>query len=500
MTPTAEQQTKRLIDYFPVQMNVSGQTIVFCGGQMDVLAKVRLMLKTTAELIVFSPQFCDGLLNLSDKARLTLIHRPVRKADFTDAVLCYIGMQDDAELQRSKGLAAQHNIPVCVIDNKLESDFLTPALIDHAPVTVAIGSEGYAPVLVRKLKALCEELIPAQTGQLAVYSAGLRAFARRVPEGYKRRAFWSAFFDDIGPSVLDYIPGDEVQGRLEAEAAVLARNLADTGYANTMTARPQVHFISAGPGGADLMTQRAVRILRDADIILYDRLVSADCLEFCRREADMIEVGKTGYGGHQAENWAQQDIDRLLVSSALSGGRVVRLKAGDAGLFSRLDEETEALSKAGISFAVVPGVTTASAMAAEMGVSLTKRGRNRELMFLTGHQLDGFAEHDWRRLGKDGAVTAVYMGKRAATWIQGRLMMFGASPQKAVSVAVNVGTRQADWHICTLSSLARVCSHLADGPVLILLGLHPHPASPAARKAVWHDHKPSGQTEEELVL
>lgn len=500
MTDTAEQQTKQLIDYFPVQMRVSGQKVIFCGGQGDVLAKVRLMAKTSAELVVVSPQFCDGLLNLSGNKRLTLEQRTVRDADFTGAVLCYIGMQNEAEMQRIKALAARYNLPVCAIDNKPECDFLTPAIIDHAPVTVAIGSEGYAPVLTRKLKAMIEELIPSQTGQLAVHAARLRPFARCVPEGVKRRAFWSAIFDHIGPAVLNNTQKKMVQARLAAEAAELVNSLTEGEGGDVLSARSQVYFISAGPGGADLMTQRAVRILRDADIVLHDRLVSPDCLELCRREADVIEVGKTGYGQHRADNWAQQDIDRLLVSSALTGGRVVRLKAGDAGLFSRLDEETEALSNAGISFEVVPGVTTASAMAAEMGVSLTKRGRNRDLMFLTGHQLDGFAEHDWRRLARDGSVTAVYMGKRAATWIQGRMMMFGASPQMAVSVAVNVGTQQADWHICTLSALAKVCGQLADGPVLILLGLHPHPASSAAQKAVWHALELSGQKEEELVL
>ena len=500
MVVKKEQQAKRLIDYLPVQLKVSGQKIIFCGGQKDVLAKVRLMLKTSAELAVFAPRICEDLLRLSSHPRLTIIHRSVTETDFEEAVLCYISVPEAAELQRVKALAAGRHIPLCVIDNKPECDFLTPAIIDHAPVTVAIGSEGYAPVLVRKLKAVFEELIPSQTGELATYAGGLRSLAAQVPEGHKRRAFWSAFFEHIGPAVLSSTQTDDVQSRLVLQAGKLARELTQAGEDMPLNAKPQVYFISAGPGGADLMTQRAVRILRDADIILYDRLVSPDCLEFCRREAELIEVGKTGYSQHKVANWAQQDIDHLLVSSALGGGRVVRLKAGDAGLFSRLDEETEALSTAGISFDVVPGVTTASAMAAEMGVSLTKRGRNRELVFLTGHQLDGFAEHDWRQRAKNGAVTAVYMGKRAATWIQGRMMMFGASPQMPVTVAANVGTARADWHRCTLSSLSDVCGRLADGPVLILLGLHPHPESKAGKKAAQPPNKPTDQTEEELVL
>ena len=398
-----------------------------------------------------------------------------------------------AETSLSTACAARQHVPVCVIDNKPECDFLTPAIIDHAPVTVAIGSEGYAPVLVRKLKALFEQQIPTQTGRLAIHASGLRTIARLVPGGYKRRAFWSKIFAETGPAVLARSADQSVSRQLRAEALRLVQDLN-----NDTDKPPHVDFISAGPGGAELLTQRAAYLLRDADIILHDRLVSADCLEICRREAEVINVGKTGYASDQSANWTQQNIDQLLVSSARTGKRVVRLKAGDAGLFGRLDEEVEALSSAGVSFTVVPGVTAASAMAAEMGVSLTKRGRNRELTFLTGHQLDGFAEHDWRRLATEGAVTAIYMGRRASTWIQGRLMMFGASPDMPVTVARDIGGLAADWHASTLSELAEVSRYLPDGPVLILLGLYPHPASAAARCVKQHDK--DGFSDQELAL
>ena len=493
MTQVTDQHTQRLMDYFPVQMKVSGRKIIFCGGQDEVLAKVRLLIKTSADLLVFAPDFCEDLQRLSGHPRLRLVNRSPQDSDFAGAVLCYVGVEDDAELKQLKASAARQHVPVCVIDNKPECDFLTPAIIDHAPVTVAIGSEGYAPVLVRMLKALFEQQIPAQTGRLAVYASGLRAIARLVPGGHKRRAFWSRLFGQTGPAVLASSSDQMVPNRLKEEALKLAQDLI-----NDADQPPHVDFISAGPGGAGLMTQRAAHRLRDADVILHDRLISPDCLELCRREADVIEVGKTGYASNRSANWTQQDIDQLLISSARTGKRVVRLKAGDAGLFGRLDEETEALSKAGISFEVIPGVTTASAMAAEMGVSLTKRGRNRELTLLTGHQLDGFAEHDWRRLATEGAVTAIYMGRHAATWIQGRLMMFGASPDMPVTVARNVGRAAADWHACTLSHLAEISRHLPDGPVLILLGLHPHPASAVARRAEQHDYK--GLIHQELVL
>ena len=262
MTQTAEQQTQRLMDYFPVQMKVSGQKIIFCGGQEAVLAKVRLLAKTSAELAVFAPHFCDGLLRLSDNPRLTLIDRPLSAADFADAVLCYIGVETAAELYQVKALAAKRNVPVCVIDNKPECDFLTPAIIDHAPVTVAIGSEGYAPVLVRKLKALCEEQIPAHTSWLALQAPGLRHIARLVPEGYRRRAFWSRLFAQIGPEVLATTAKHQASSRLTAAARGLAHDLAHNlahnlahdlagdvfgGIISGSDKHPHVDFISAGP-------------------------------------------------------------------------------------------------------------------------------------------------------------------------------------------------------------------------------------------------------------
>ena len=183
-----------------------------------------------------------------------------------------------------------------------------------------------------------------------------------------------------------------------------------------------MHLVGAGPGDPELLTLKARRLLHEADVVIHDRLVPEAILELARREATIVEVGKNAYG----PSWKQADINALMVRHAQAGATVVRLKGGDPAVFGRLDEEIEALEAAGIAYGVVPGVTSASAAAAAIGQSLTKRGRNSSFRVLTGHDVDGFAEHDWRELAKPGATAAIYMGVKAATFLRGRLLMHGA--------------------------------------------------------------------------
>ena len=221
-----------------------------------------------------------------------------------------------------------------------------------------------------------------------------------------------------------------------------------------------------------------MKALDDADVVLHDRLVPAPILELCRREAILIETGKQGFG----PGWSQADINSLLIEKAGEGQKVVRLKSGDAGLFGRLDEEIAALDTAGLYYEVVPGVTAAAAAAAAMGVSLTRRGRNSTLTMVTGYDVKGYAEHDWKNLTRNGAVTAIYMGIRALPFIQGRLLMHGATGDMPVTLAGQVG-HPGEQIIAT--SLGRMIEDARAenlrGPVIIMLGLHPHQAEAQGR-------------------
>jgi uroporphyrin-III C-methyltransferase/precorrin-2 dehydrogenase/sirohydrochlorin ferrochelatase len=241
----------------------------------------------------------------------------------------------------------------------------------------------------------------------------------------------------------------------------------------------QVSFVGAGPGDPELLTLKARRALDEADVVIHDRLVPPPILELARREALLIDAGKEGFGAAMD----QAEINALIVTHARAGARVVRLKSGDATVFGRLDEEMDACDAAGVGFDIVPGITAASAAVAALGQSLTRRGRNGSVQFLTGHDMAGFADHDWMTLAQPGSVAAIYMGKRAARYIQGRLIMHGAERTTPVSVVENAS--RPDQRILA-TTLERLAQDLGDagitGPALTLYGLAPR----AAARAVTH--------------
>lgn len=233
-----------------------------------------------------------------------------------------------------------------------------------------------------------------------------------------------------------------------------------------------ITFAGSGPGDPDMLTLGVLRALQQADVVLHDRLVSPEIIALITGRR--IDVGKMGFGHHTP----QSDINARLVAEAEKGLRVVRLKAGDPTIFARLDEEIEAIQSAGLDFTILPGITAASAAAAGIGQSLTQRGRNASLRILTGHDVAGFAEHDWRSLAAPGQVAAIYMGKRAARFLQGRLMIFGAAPATPITVVENASRQTQRTLSTTLYDLANTLeeAHL-DGPAVILFGLCPREAA-----------------------
>ncbi|WP_425043798.1 uroporphyrinogen-III C-methyltransferase [Primorskyibacter sp. S87] len=238
-----------------------------------------------------------------------------------------------------------------------------------------------------------------------------------------------------------------------------------------------VDFVGAGPGDPELLTLKALRAFDAADVVLHDRLISDEILVLASASAELLDVGKAGFG----PSWKQEDIDALLVRLAAEGKRVVRLKSGDPTVFGRLDEEIEAVEAAGISWRIVPGITSASAAVAGIGQSLTRRGRNSSVRLVTGHDMKGFADHDWAALARPGEVAAIYMGKKSARFVQGRLIMHGADRSTPVTLVENASRPDQRVLAATLDNLPAI---LADagltGPVLTLFGLAPRDAVRAA--------------------
>lgn len=445
--------------HFPIFRDLRGRRVIVSGGGEVARAKLRLLLRTEARLQVFAEAPQDEIRALAAEGRLTLILRPLAEGDAQGAALVYAANADRAEDRRVAALARRDGVLVNVVDDLEASDFITPALVDRDPVVVAIGTEGAAPVLARGLKARIEELLPQTLGPLARAAAAFRPAAESLPPGAPRRAFWARFFDREGPQVL--VQGDAAA----ALPALLAEIQAEA------PAPGRVVFVGAGPGDPELLTLRARNRLHEADVILHDRLVPQPILDLARREALFVETGKSAF----APSMPQAEIDALMIGHARRGAMVVRLKSGDPGVFGRLDEEIAALDAEGIGWEIVPGLTSAAAAAAEMGRSLTRRGRNRSVTFITAQDTAGLAEHDWRALAQPGAVTAVYMGLRAARFVQGRMLLHGADPATPVTAVENAGRPGRRSVTTTLATLPEALKRDGlKGPAVLFLGLDPH--------------------------
>ena len=456
------------MDHFPVFMAVAGRRIVLSGGGDAALAKLRLILKTTANISVFATDAAPEIHAWAAAGKLTLIQRALEPGDAMCAVLFYAANEDDIEDARVAAIAHADGAKVNIVDNLGDSQFITPAIVDRDPVVVAIGTEGAAPVVARKIKANIEAQLPASLGVLARIGKTFRHAVDVLPMGAKRRTFWSDFYFDAGPKAVE----------TDGEAAVIPtlETLLDT-HIMTREKAGHVDLVGAGPGDPELLTLKARNALDKADVVIHDRLVTPEILELARREATLIDAGKQGFG----RAMKQSDIDAMIVEHALKGHHVVRLKAGDPTVFGRLDEEIDACDAAGVTWRIVPGITAASAAVANIGQSLTKRNRNSAVRLITGHDTKGYADHDWKALAAPGEVAAIYMGKKSARFIQGRLLMHGADPATPMTIIENVSRTDQQIIATTLAELEPTLTRAQlKGPAITFYGLAPRAAMDAA--------------------
>jgi uroporphyrin-III C-methyltransferase/precorrin-2 dehydrogenase/sirohydrochlorin ferrochelatase len=454
----------RAMQHFPIFLAVAGRRIVVSGGGETALAKLRLLMKTEGHLTVFSPDPSPDIERLAADNHLRLVRRAMDHGDALCAALFYAANDDATEDARVAAIAHADGALVNIVDNLTDSAFITPSIVDRDPVIVAIGTEGAAPVLARAIKTDLEERLPVTLGLLARIGKGFRALAEKLPHGRARRDFWADYYFAAGPKAVDTHGAEAVQPALHR---LLDRHLARD------AAQGHVDFVGAGPGDPDLLTLKARKALDAADVVIHDRLVTSEILELARREAILIDAGKEGFG----TSTAQDDINAMIVDHAARGLHVVRLKSGDPTVFGRLDEEIEACDAARIGWRIIPGITAASAAVAQIGQSLTKRDRNSSVRYLTGHDMKGFAEHDWKALARPGEVAAIYMGKKTARFIQGRLLMHGADPATPVTVIENASRPDARVLSTTLSHLEPTLSEAnLTGPALTFLGLAPRAA------------------------
>ena len=439
------------LNTFPVSYKVQGQRIVIVGGGEEALNKARLAIKTTASVVIISRSIEAEFSGLP----VTVLARPFAPADLDGTALVFVadhGPDGDA----AKAAARARKIPLNVVDVPEQCDFYTPSIIDRAPVSIAISSEGDAPVLARLIRARIEAVLSPGIGRLARLAGSFRTRAERlIGDTAARRRF----YEDLVTSPLVETANDDGTAEYQAGALLDA-------HASEAGAPGLVSLIGAGPGTEDLLTLRAQRLLQEADVIVHDQLVPEIVVEMGRRDAQRIPVGKQK--GHHS--FTQAQINALLVRLARQGKRVARLKSGDPMVFGRTGEELAALRKAGIAYQIVPGISAALAAAADTATPVTLRKVSSGFIFATAHGADNEDLKHWAALAASGLTLALYMGRSIAAETAGRLLRHGIGANIPVGIVVNAGRRDKQLYRGTVGELASGAIALADGPAIIFVG------------------------------
>lgn len=430
------------MDFFPIFMKLRGCRCVVIGGGEVALRKVVMLLKAEAMVTVVAPDLNATLVAWRDTGRIIHLQQVFEPMLIAGAVLV-IAATDNANTNRQVSEAARsRNIPVNVVDAPALCTFVVPSVVDRSPVVVAISSGGKAPVLARMLRAKLETMIPTAYGRLAGLAAEFREQVKaRYATMQERRIFWENVFQ--GPIAERVLSGQEAAARRAlGQALEGGSNAAHHG---------EVYLVGGGPGDPDLLTFRALRLMQQCDVVVYDKLVSAGVLELVRRDAERIYVGKA----RADHTLPQEDINHLLVRLAQEGKRVLRLKGGDPFIFGRGGEEIETLMEQGIPFQVVPGITAASGVSSYAGIPLTHRDFAQSVVFATGHLRDGTVELDWPMLVRPRQTVVIYMGLVGLPEICRQLIAHGLSAATPAAMVQQGTTSSQRVVVGTLATLAK---------------------------------------------
>jgi len=444
------------LNAFPVFMKVENRKVVIVGNGEEALAKARLMAQSSARLVIVADAPDAELVAWTARGGATLVREAYASHHLDGATLVFAATGQEAIDARVVSDARTAGICVNAVDRPELCDFFTPALVNRAPVAIAIGTEGAGPVLAQMIRSRIDRMLSPSLGRLASLGATYRAAVETLlPKGAARRGYWTEFFSGAPARAM------EIGHFNEARAA------ADDLLARRGEIEGHVALVGAGPGAEDLLTLRAHRLMMEADVIVHDALVPEAVIALGRRDAERISVGKRK-GCHSK---SQAEINELLVELGRDGKRVVRLKSGDPLVFGRAGEEMAALRDAGISYEVVPGVTAAFAAAADFELPLTLRGVSSSMVFTTGHDLKGGVLPDWAKLAIGGATVAVYMGRSIAADVATRLIEAGLSPDTAVAVVENASRTNKRLFHGTLTDLPSLQDRDdLGGPVMTIIG------------------------------
>ena len=456
----------------PLFFSLAGRRAVVVRGNEAATWKAELLSAAGATVEVRAPDPCAEMEALAadpPSGRVVLDRRAWCAADFAGAAVVVGAARDDAEAASIFEAARAAGVPVNVIDKPAFCTFQFGAIVNRSPLVVGISTDGASPIFSQAIRSRIEALLPFGFARWAAAAKSWRADLAGLKLGAAaRRRFWEAF------SALALWAPDQAPVPRDRQKLLQAARAATPAHHH----EGHVTLVGAGPGNPELLTLKAVRALRTADVILYDDLVAPEILDFARREAKRMLVGKAGY----SPSCKQDDINRLMVSLAASGKRVVRLKSGDPMIFGRASEEIAALERGGITVDIVPGITAAQGAAASLKVSLTHRTGARRVQFITGHARDGRLpdDLDLAALADPGATTAVYMPRATVEVLCERLLCAGAAPSRPAWAIFNATRRDEKVVSATLATIAALVQPLTvAGPCLLLIGsvIDPSPGS-----------------------
>lgn len=444
--------------FFPIFMNIQDQPCLVVGGGQVAARKVFLLNRAGAKVTVVSPELCHELQESLEMGHIVYLADTFKPEQVTSQKIVIAATDNESVNQAISEVAKSRGIPVNVVDAPELCSFITPSIIDRDPVQIAISTGGSSPVLARLLRAKLETMIPSAYGRLA---SMVETFRERVKEKFSSsddiRKFWEGVLE--GPVADSMLAGNEAEAtKLLEEAVEKARPPEQEG---------EVFLVGAGPGDPDLLTFKALRLMQQADVVVYDRLVSQGIMDLVRRDAEFIYAGKER-NKHAIQ---QEDINALLARLAKEGKKVLRLKGGDPFIFGRGGEEIETLMKEGVRFQVVPGITAAAGCASYAGIPLTHRDYVQSCTFVTGHLKDGSVDLNWDALAHPGQTIVFYMGLHGVNTICQSLIEHGLSADTPAAL-VEKGTRpDQKVHIGNLSSLPDIVKERdIKPPTLIIVG------------------------------
>ncbi len=445
------------MDFLPIFMNMRGRLALVVGGGEVATRKVALLREAGAKVRLVSPDLSSALRDQFAAGGMEYRAGSFSEADL-DGVSLVIAATDNTEVNAEVArLADARALPVNVVDNAEAGNFIMPSIIDRSPVQIAVSTGGSSPVLARLLRAHLESTIPSTYGRLAQLVERFRdAVKTRFGDVNARRKFWESILQGEVAELIFSGKHDDAESSLEK--AIAAGGAEHAG---------EVYLVGGGPGDPDLLTFRALRLMQQADVIVYDRLISAEVLDMCRRDAHRIYVGKE----RDNHSVPQDQINQLLVDLAKEGKRVCRLKGGDPFVFGRGGEEIDTLTANGVNFQVVPGITAALGTAAYAGIPLTHRDYSQAAVFVTGHLKDNTMNLNWPALAQPNQTVVFYMGLKGLPVICAKLMEHGLPAETPIALVQQATTPRQRVFTGTLGGMPEQIQKVEiKPPTLIIVG------------------------------